>query len=222
LGSSWASGIVSAENSPHGRNEESSSEAISAYEGVTLFGSAMVDAFEEIADSGDNGMVETKLEAAKLIRDSGQFLTASEIHATNRYWHLWSSDTHNNTYPESYSKPVVGMLYDTMATFQTWFAPWDVVSFGIQLIPLTPVAETRDNIDWAKSLYPQYEKACDAAGDFCEENGWTILQAGLLATTGNRSDAIEQAKQVPQKVFSTDGGGGNSMSNTLWYIATRK
>ena len=40
-GSSWASGI----GSPpflNGRNQESSSEAVAAYEGVALFGSAMV------------------------------------------------------------------------------------------------------------------------------------------------------------------------------------
>jgi endoglucanase Acf2 len=117
---------------------------------------------------------------------------------------------------------VVGMLYDTMASFQTWFAPWAVVSYGIQLIPLTPVTETRDDIDWANELYPLYDKACADAGDFCEENGWSILQAGLLATTGNYTDAVEQAMAVPSEVFSTDGGVGNSMSNTIWYIATRK
>lgn len=228
LGSSWASGIVSAENSPHGRNEESSSEAISAYEGVTLFGSAMVDAYKEVLidmddDSvTDDDFVTSKLETAKLIRDSGQLLTASEIQATNRYWHVWSSETHNNTYPSAYKRPVVGMLYDTMATFQTWFAPWALVSYGIQLIPLTPVTETRDNVDWAKELYPLYAEACAEAGDFCVENGWSILQAGLLATTGNYTGAVEQAKAVPPEVFGTDGGNGNSMSNTIWYIATRK
>uniref|UniRef100_A0A7S4AT85 glucan endo-1,3-beta-D-glucosidase n=1 Tax=Pseudo-nitzschia australis TaxID=44445 RepID=A0A7S4AT85_9STRA len=222
LGSSWASGIISAENSPHGRNEESSSEAISAYEGMTLFGTAMVDAFEQVKNGRHDEIVATKLEKARLIRDSGQLLTASEIHATNRYWHLWSSDTHNNTYPPTYTQPVVGMLYDTMASFQTWFAPWAVVSFGIQLIPLTPVTETRDNVDWAIELYPKYEKACDDSGDFCEANGWSILQAGLLATAGNRSDAVKQAEAVPKEVFATDGGVGNSMTNTIWYIATRK
>ena len=222
LGSSWASGIVSAENSPHGRNEESSSEAISAYEGVTLFGSAMVEAFENVKDDDWNDSLATKLETAKLIRGSGQLLTASEIHATNRYWHVWSSDTHNNTYPAAYTQPVVGMLYDTMATFQTWFAPWAVVSYGIQLIPLTPVAETRDDMEWATELYPLYEKACSDAGSFCEKNGWSILQAGLLATTGNQDEALEQAKAVPSEVFTTEGGIGNSMSNTIWYIATRK
>eukprot|EP00534_Pseudo-nitzschia_fraudulenta_P008314 CAMPEP_0201142448 /NCGR_PEP_ID=MMETSP0851-20130426/4120_1 /ASSEMBLY_ACC=CAM_ASM_000631 /TAXON_ID=183588 /ORGANISM="Pseudo-nitzschia fraudulenta, Strain WWA7" /LENGTH=1007 /DNA_ID=CAMNT_0047416093 /DNA_START=86 /DNA_END=3106 /DNA_ORIENTATION=- len=217
LGSSWASGIVSAENSPHGRNEESSSEAISAYEGVALFGSAMVDAFEEVASGDDcDDSVAGKLETAKLIRDSGQLLTASEIHATNRYWHVWSSDTHNNSYPSAYAQPVVGMVYDTMATFQTWFAPWAVVSYGIQLIPLTPAAETRDDVGWATELYPLYDKACKEAGDFCEKNGWSILQAGLLATTGNHTDAVDQARAVPKEVFETEGGVGNSMSNTIW------
>ena len=297
LGSSWASGIVSAENSPHGRNEESSSEAISAYEGVTLFGAAMVDAFNE-----EEHVNKKKLETAKLIRDSGQLLTATEISATNRYWHVWSSDTHNNTYPKEYAQPVVGMLYDTMASFQTWyvkncssvasptlllpiilrtgfvyffsielvqcvsylfpppirnvlthslslllflphslssifhsrFSSWPVVSMGIQLIPLTPVAETRDDIEWATQVYPKYEKACKIAGDFCIDNGWSILQAGLLATsaannTGGSSDttdthsaALKQALSIPKEVFATDGGVGNSMSNTIWYIATRK
>eukprot|EP00536_Pseudo-nitzschia_multiseries_P017188 jgi/Psemu1/314122/fgenesh1_kg.1420_\ len=109
-----------------------------------------------------------------------------------------------------------------MGTFQTWFAPWAVVSYGIQLIPLTPVAETRDNVEWATELYPLYKEACSDAGDFCEENGWSILQAGLLATTGDQAGAIEQAESVPKEVFSTDGGVGNSMTNTIWYIATRK
>merc|ERR1712032_1076748 len=231
LGSSWASGIVSAENSPHGRNEESSSEAISAYEGVTLLGSAMVDAFS----SGEEDYSH-KLELATLVRDSGQLLTATELSATNRYWHVWSSDDHTNTYPAAYTQPVVGMLYDTMATFQTWFAPWAVVSMGIQLIPLTPVAETRDDIEWANMLYPLYEKACKAAGKFCVENGWSILQAGLLATTttattnatttatatDTHTEALHQAMAVPDEVFYTDGGVGNSMTNTIWYIATRK
>merc|ERR1719410_2398542 len=101
----------------------------------------MVDAFGNV-ENQDNGT--SRLETARLVRDSGQFLAASEIHATNRYWHVWSSDTHNNTYPAGYQHPVVGMLYDSMATLTTWFSGWPVVSYGIQLIPLTPVAETRD------------------------------------------------------------------------------
>ena len=215
LGSSWASGIVSAENSPHGRDQESSSEAIAAYESMALYGQVMAD----ILGKGSN---EEELGAARLVRDAGELLTTTEVAAANRYWHVWSSDTHNITYPAGYTKPVVGMLYDTMASFQTWFSPQPVVSYGIQLMPFTPVAEIRDDPEWASLLYPVYKESCEAAGEFCVKNGWSILQAGLLATAGNREEAVEQALKVPEKVFSTDGGVGNSLTNTIWYIATRR
>ena len=42
LGNSWAAGLMSMELSPHGREQESSSEAISAFEGIALFGDVMV------------------------------------------------------------------------------------------------------------------------------------------------------------------------------------
>jgi hypothetical protein len=211
LGSSWAAGIVSAENSPHGRNQESSSESIAAYEGVALWGAAVYD-----AGIGNN------LELAKLVRDAGQLLTMTELRATNRYWHNWSSVGHNTSYPKAYDKLVVGMMYETQASFETWFAPYAVVSYGIQLLPLTPIAEYRDDPEWAAELYPLYKDSCESAGDFCIDNGWSILEAGLLATTGSHKDAIDQALEVPKKVFATDGGVGNSLSNTLWFIATRK
>lgn len=217
LGSSWASGIVSAENSPHGRNEESSSEAISAYEAVALFGSAMMNAYEKSESSHKNQMA-----MARLVQQSGQLLTSTELAATNRYWHVWNSTTHKGTYPAAYQQPVVGMMYDTMAEFGTWFSQWPLVSYGIQLLPLTPVAERRDDPEWAGILYPQYEKACHDAGDFCTENGWSILQAGLLATAGQPKEALQQALAVPDAVFETLGGMGNSRTNTIWYIATRK
>jgi endoglucanase Acf2 len=44
LGFSWASGIVTIGGKPYpnGRNQESASEAIAAYEAVALYGDAMV------------------------------------------------------------------------------------------------------------------------------------------------------------------------------------
>eukprot|EP00977_Amphora_coffeiformis_P011065 scaffold2651_cov171-Amphora_coffeaeformis.AAC.5 len=214
LGSSWASGIVSAETSPHGRDEESSSEAIAAYEAVTLFGSVMADHFAKSNNS--------KLKTAEIVRDAGQLLVATELSATNRYWHVWNSATHNSTYPAAYTLPVVGMMHETMASFGTWFSPQPVVSYGIQLMPLTPVAEQRDVPEWATQLYPLYKKSCEQAGDFCVDNGWSILQAGLLATTGDHEGALKQAMEVPSKVFDSQGGLGNSRSNLVWYISTRK
>ena len=101
------------------------------------------------------------------------------------------------------------------------FSRHDVVSYGIQLMPFTPVGERRDDLEWAKLLYPMYKDSCEEAGDFCIDNGWSIVQAGLCATAGHREEALKQAAAVPAKVFKTDGGMGNSLSNTIWYIATR-
>ena len=47
LGNSWASGIAKFGGRPYsnGRNQESSSEAIAAYEGIAMYGSTMMKAF---------------------------------------------------------------------------------------------------------------------------------------------------------------------------------
>ena len=113
---------MSMELSPHGREQESSSEAIAAFEGIALYGQAMMDAF------GDD---EESYESARLVRNVGELLTSMEVSAANRFWHVWGSksaeegdasseseNVHVNTYPSKYTKPVVGMMYDTMASFQ--------------------------------------------------------------------------------------------------------
>ena len=109
---------------------------------------------------------------AKQVRNVGQLLTATEVRAANRYWHVWNGPNHTNTYPATYQQPAVGMLYETMASFQTWFAPQAFVSYGIQLLPLTPVAEIRDDPDWASILYPLYKESCGREKTFCVHNGW--------------------------------------------------
>jgi len=142
---------MSMELSPHGREQESSSEAIAAFEGIALFGEAMMNVFKDDTEN---------LKSARLVRNVGEMLTSMEVQAAKRFWHVWgeqegpttnassltdsTSSTHINTYPSQYKKKVVGMMHDTMASFQTWFAPQDVVSYGIQLIPFTSVAQRRE------------------------------------------------------------------------------
>lgn len=131
LGNSWAGGLLSMELSPHGREQESSSEAIAAFEGIALYGKVMMDVF-----AGNK----VKVDSARLVRNVGELLTAMEVSAANRFWHVWgptigsyssssigeqnnstkgeSRATHIDTYPAEYQRPVVGMLYDTMASFQ--------------------------------------------------------------------------------------------------------
>jgi len=123
-------------------------------------------------------------------------------------------------YPEQYTPLVVGMLWNMMAQFQTWFGSAPHLAYGIQLLPLTPVAERRDKIEWAKELYPSFAKSCRSSGD-CDAQGWGILQHAILATVGHPDLAIQYAQKLPKEVFETAGGNGHSLTNTIWYYATR-
>jgi hypothetical protein len=199
--------------------------------GIFWFNSHQMDAFE-----GDYENVNR----ARNVRNLGEFLTSMEVEAANRFYHVYglndnddkssallssanvNVEQHVNTYPSSYEKPVVGMMHETMASFQTWFSNEDVVSYGIQLMPLTAVAERRDNPEWVQMVYPIYEESCQAADEFCTDNGWSIIQAGLLAETGEIDKALEMAAEIDEDVYFSDGACGNSLSNTLWFISTRK
>lgn len=43
----------------------------------------------------------------------------------------------------------------------------------------------------------------------------------MLAAVGHRDLAAQKADALPSVVFESAGGNGHSLTNTLWYIATR-
>lgn len=94
LGNSWASGIALFGGRPYlnGRNQESSSEAIAAYEGIAMFGSVMMNAFGNGVSStqSDNDNANTACQ----IFNIGRFLAATEIRSADRYWHVYSPKRH--------------------------------------------------------------------------------------------------------------------------------
>ncbi|MGH7954636.1 MAG: hypothetical protein ACREOZ_01615, partial [Gloeomargaritales cyanobacterium] len=49
----------------------------------------------------------------------------------------------------------------------------------------------------------------------------SVLQFAMLATVGDRSMALTKVSQLSENVFTSAGGSGHSLSNTLWYISTR-
>jgi len=107
-----------------------------------------------------------------------------------------------------------------MAQFQTWFGAAPYLAIGIQLMPLTPVSESRDDIDWAKQLYPSFAESCHTATD-CDEEGWGVLLYAILAEVGHPEKAIAYAESLSLDVFETAGGNGHSLTNTIWYYSTR-
>ena len=212
-GSSWASGIAYPAYL-NGKNQESSSEAIAAYEGVALFGQVM----SAIWENADN---ERYAATAKEIGNIGRLLAGTELVSAKRYWQI-PEDTDNQPriYPEQYNQHVVGILWQTMAQFGTWFGTAPYLPIGIQLLPLTPISEDRDDISWINSIYEPFTYSCATSFE-CTESGWSILQLAVLATIGYAPEAALKMKELPDEAFENAGGNGHSRSNTLWYIATR-
>jgi len=212
LGGSWASGIV-IPPLLNGRNQESSSEAIASYESVGLYGDVMAKIWAEAKD--------TEKERASLhVRDVGRLLTSTELRSADRYWHVRLDDPSRQVYPKEYNEPVIGILWNCMAQFQTFFGGAAHLAYGIQLIPLTPISEKRDNYTWVQTLYPNFEKSCETNSN-CDAQGWSVLGHAILATIGHKDLALKKALTVPSDAFESAGGNGHSLTNTLWYIATR-
>jgi len=208
-GHSWASGI--AHPYLNGKNQESSSEAIAAYEAVALFGDALTGATK----AGDH--IQNVASELSLI---GRVMTATEIRSTDRYWHVRQHDKSKKIYPDMYKENSVGILWNTMAQFQTWFGNAPYLPYGIQLLPITPASEFRDQPDWVREMYRPFADACNDDSN-CEDGGWSMLKLAMMASAGHRVEAAARLKNLTSDVFETAGGNGHSRSNTLWYIATR-
>ena len=110
LGNSWAGGIAMAY--ANGRNQESSSESIAAYEAVSLFGSVMAEAWAR--DEGEAGPA--KAARSRHIRDVGRLLTATEVRSADRYWHVRQEGPKAGIYP-GYQEYAIGMMWNVRTRF---------------------------------------------------------------------------------------------------------
>ena len=122
-------------------------------------------------------------------------------------------------YPEAYDNKVVGMVWSTLAQMQTWFGGSPYLCFGIQLLPITPVWESRDTFSWVNEMLPSFQQSCSSTGA-CETDGWSVVLYAHMATVGQWEDAWKGVQQLSDDVFESSGGNGHSRTNTLLYIAT--
>jgi hypothetical protein len=161
-----------------------------------------------------------KVAISKEILKVGQLMTSTELRSTKKYWHIKHNNKAEEIVPKAYTANVVGILWSTMAQFGTWFGAAPYLPYGIQLMPLTPISEDRDGLDWVNEMYYPFSRAC---ADFhqCTESGWSILQLAILATVGYAEHAAKRVKELLPESFENAGGNGQSKSNTIWYIATR-
>jgi len=210
-GHSWASGLTEPKFD-NIMNQESSGEAIAAYESVALFGKVMTSIFQDIGDT-------EKASVTKMIHNIGLTLTATEVRSTQKYWQVRQNvEDSEKRFPAIYTASVVGILWETALFFTTWFGNAPYLIYGIQLLPLTPISESRDNMKWAEEIYEPLAASCNA---LCISEGWSVQVYAILATIGRVQEAVENTLNLPSSVYEHAGGNGHSKSNTLWYIASR-
>ncbi len=116
---------------PNGRNQESVSEAIAAYEAVAMYGDVMQAVY--FASSSKEELV--LYDSALRMRDMGRLLMATEIRAAKTYWHVRNASDPDvmRIYPEVYDAKIVGMIWSLLAQEQTWFGAESWKSYGIQV-----------------------------------------------------------------------------------------
>lgn len=293
---------------PNGRNQESSSEAVSAYEAVALYGAVIAEIFSlpaargvedgqaegdgrgairgsgrdkskggregQPASNNDNSVQDQDQHLSSnqmwrdrralglLICDVGRLLVSTELRAADMYWHVRPTTPFFNPalssalssppplssplpppriYPDTYQPRVVGMIWSMLVEEQTWFGNEAWKSYGIQLLPVTPISQDRDKRDWLREMIPFFAMSCfekdkekvlnllrgtqnpspSSPPTPCEQQGWSLLLLTSIAAIGGQDVAWRGALDLPLDAFAGAGGNGHSLTNTLWYISTR-
>jgi len=182
-GHGWANGLFP---SPASRNQESISEAVNAWYAISLYGLATSDA---------------------KLRDLGRLLLATELRAAWRYWQI---DGTGGIYPKEFAtNGVVGCLWSLKVDRGTWFGDRPDYTFGIQIMPLTPVTELLVRPSWVNASRAAWSSAVDSATD--QWKAFLITAASTLEP--------EKAWKDAQDLTAFDNG--NSRTNMLYWAATR-
>ncbi|KAJ1624769.1 glycosyl hydrolase family 81-domain-containing protein, partial [Pavlovales sp. CCMP2436] len=127
---------------------ESSSEAVNGYYGVALLGEALGD---------------------RALAQMGSVLLATEVHAAKTYYHV---PTGSDIYPQAMQQNhMIGILWQNLAQYQTWFGPAAYLVHSIQMIPIVPVSEWLLPAEFIKEEYPVLRDSCNSV-DRCVTDGW--------------------------------------------------
>ncbi len=108
---SWADGLAPFAD---GNDEESSSEAIHAWNGVTLWGQV----------TSNRSLVQV-----------GQWMLANEYHSAAAIWRNVDVSSPNL---KGYTSPLVDITFGGKRVYSTWFSASPAAKLGIQLIPMDP------------------------------------------------------------------------------------
>ncbi len=202
-GHTWASGHA---RFGDGNNNESSSEAMNAWAGVTLFGEA----------TGDTAL-----------RDLGAWLFTTELHAIEENWF----NVHGDNFAAGYEPPVVTMVWGGKGVHGTWFSGNPEAIHGINWLPVTAAslylgrwpdyAEKNYRALISENLDDDAKKAAKSGKPNTNPDGthwdnWPDVIRQFRALT-DAPDALAQETEAA-KASKIDIEAGNSHANVVTWI----
>ena len=141
----------------------------------------------------------------------GRVMMDVEILSSQTYWQIKDE----TIYPKPFSdNRVVGIVWSTKVDYSTWFGKNVEFIHGIQMLPFTPISEKLLDPVWIKLQQPILETALTRSTPPLED-GWR----GYIYM----SKAIIDPTAAYNWIKSFRGGfdGGNTRTNTLYWILTR-
>lgn len=70
-------------------------------------------------------------------------------------------------------------------------------------------------------MLSEFSNSCELEPDLCIAQGWSTLSWGAAAVLGGCRVSWDHVQALPDSVYTTDGGNGQSKTNALWWISTR-
>ncbi|XP_025648397.1 glucan endo-1,3-beta-D-glucosidase-like [Arachis hypogaea] len=182
------------EDSADGRDQTDSGEAVNAYYSAALMGLAYND--------------------ANLVA-IGSTLAALEIHAAQMWCHLKMDD---NKCSDEFTKEnrLMGILWSNKRESRTWFAPpaWKEHRLAFHVLPLLPISEfLYSNVGFVKEVVEWTMPCLNRVG---VEEKWKWLVYAMEGIYDNEA-ALKKIREL--KSFDDEG---NSLSNLLWWLHSRK
>jgi len=150
----------------------------------------------------------------KDLENRGRVLAAMELRSAKQYWQIIPYKRGSASYGLPFDKNgCVGVLWSTKVDYATWFGAKDEYIHGIQMLPFTPYSEYLITDDWMQYTLSQSPLAQRLASRDIEEP-WK----GLIIM----AEATINKEKAWEKVWAlTKFDNGNSLSNMLYWIATR-
>lgn len=141
----------------------------------------------------------------------GRLLLATELRSVKKYWHIKkNSDIYEPVFADN---KIVGVLWSSKVDYTTFFGNNTEYIHGIQMLPFTPITEELLPADFVREEYPVLATALTRPSPAIADDwkAFVYLDHAIIDK--------EAAWNEVQTLRFFDNG--NTMTNSLYFVATR-